>query len=451
MSDPLLWVLHHFVIYYAGQTTQGGKNDGDDANQASGSKDAPKQDTGLPQRAEHLSLKRPLQESDTPDQSSASSSADFQLEVECTGGRGIRKISKSCSQQQSPPGSQPSTLHDPHQSDEMPLPARAGRLEVKSYSKNWETEEYSAFTEEETEYFTSEYLFEDILGKGDSGVVFLATRESNGMKVAYKSIPKSNIYKYASESSPRSICNLRNSLVGSEEQSVAQCMSSRPANLLFPYEFALQMYLSRPGHENPYVPTIFDYITLEDEYTLVMEHLDEKWSTLSKYVGKKGQLDIEEARNIIKEIVKAMISLKNHGVVHGDFHAGNVMYNTETNQVKLIDFDVSAILPGWEGGKSVPLKSSDPPSPASEYKAGYDELQGMQKLGKLLDSIIPAEDTQLDYSSDEQAISRTMPAESDSYKSKLKERAMSLIAALDSSNPKPMSSIEAILTDPFFD
>ncbi|KAH9246630.1 hypothetical protein BASA81_015824 [Batrachochytrium salamandrivorans] len=320
MSDPLLWVLHHFVIYYAGQTTQGGKNDGDDANQASGSKDAPKQDTGLPQRAEHLSLKRPLQESDTPDQSSASSSADFQLEVECTGGRGIRKISKSCSQQQSPPGSQPSTLHDPHQSDEMPLPARAGRLEVKSYSKNWETEEYSAFTEEETEYFTSEYLFEDILGKGDSGVVFLATRESNGMKVAYKSIPKSNIYKYASESSPRSICNLRNSLVGSEEQSVAQCMSSRPANLLFPYEFALQMYLSRPGHENPYVPTIFDYITLEDEYTLVMEHLDEKWSTLSKYVGKKGQLDIEEARNIIKEIVKAMISLKNHGVVHGDFH-----------------------------------------------------------------------------------------------------------------------------------
>ncbi|KAH6578653.1 hypothetical protein BASA61_000118 [Batrachochytrium salamandrivorans] len=126
------------------------------------------------------------------------------------------------------------------------------------------------------------------------------------------------------------------------------------------------------------------------------------------------------------------------------------MYNTETRQVKLIDFDVSAILPGWEGGKSVPLKSLDPPSPVSGYKAGYDELQGMQKLGKLLDSIVPAEDTQLDYSSDEQAISRTMPAESDSYKSKLKEKAMSLIAALDSSNPKPMSSIEAILNDPFF-
>ncbi|KAH6585327.1 hypothetical protein BASA60_000616 [Batrachochytrium salamandrivorans] len=109
------------------------------------------------------------------------------------------------------------------------------------------------------------------------------------------------------------ICNLRNPLVGSDEQSVAQCMSSRPANLLFPYEFALQTYLSRPGRENPYVPTTFDYIALEGEYILVMEHLDEKWIALSSYAKKKGQLDIEEARNIIKEIVNAMISLKQHG------------------------------------------------------------------------------------------------------------------------------------------
>ncbi|KAH6578656.1 hypothetical protein BASA61_000121 [Batrachochytrium salamandrivorans] len=284
----------------------------DGANQASGSNHTLNKTPSLPLRADYLSLKRPLQESDTPDQSGASSSADFQLEVECTGGRWLRKISKSCSQQQSPPELRPSTLHDPPQSDEMSLPATRGKSEVESYRQGQNTDQY--------------------------------------VNLLRMSIP--------------------NPLVGSEEQSVAQCMSSRPANLLFPHEFALQMYLSRPGRENPYVPTTFDYIALEDEYILVMEHLDEKWSTLSKYVEKKGQLDIEEARNIIKEIVKAMISLKQHGVVHGDLNAGNVMYNTETNQVKLIDFGVSAILPGWEGGKSVPLKSSDPPSPASEYKAG---------------------------------------------------------------------------------
>ncbi|KAH6585325.1 hypothetical protein BASA60_000614 [Batrachochytrium salamandrivorans] len=329
MSDPLLWALHHFVIYYAGQTTQGNKDGVNGANQASGSNHNPKQDTDLPLRADYLSLKRPLQESNILDQSGAPSSGDFQLEVECT----------------------------------------------ESYRQGQNTDQYREFIAGENKYFKSEYLFEDILGKGDSAMVYLATKKYNGMKVAYKSILKKPVEKYAFESNPRPRCHIPSPLVGFEEQSVAQCMSSRPANLLFPHEFALQMYLSRPGRENPYVPTTFDYIALEDEYILVMEHLDEKWSTLSKYVEKKGQLDIEEARNIIKEIVNAMISLKQQGVLHGDLNAGNVMYNTETRQVKLIDFGVSGKLPGWEVGKSVPLKSSDPPSTASEYKAGDDELQ----------------------------------------------------------------------------
>ncbi|KAH9275308.1 hypothetical protein BASA83_002076 [Batrachochytrium salamandrivorans] len=202
----------------------------------------------------------------------------------------------------------------------MSLPAYAGESEVESYRQGQNTDQYREFIAGENKYFKSEYLFEDILEK------------------------------YAFESNPRPRCHIPSPLVGSDEQSVAQCMSSRPPNLLIPHEFALQMYLSRPGRENPYVPMTFDYITLEDEYILVMEHLDEKWSTLSKYVEKKGQLDIEEARNIIKEIVNGMISLKNHGVVHEDLN-------------------------GWEGGKSVPLKSSDPPSTASEYKAETDELQ----------------------------------------------------------------------------
>ncbi|KAH9246629.1 hypothetical protein BASA81_015823 [Batrachochytrium salamandrivorans] len=369
MFDPLLWVLHHFITHYAGQTTQGNTDDGDDANQASGSNHNPKQDTSLPLRADYLSLKRPLQESDTPDQSSASSSADFQLEVECKGRRWLRNLFSPCPQQQS------STSHDSPQSNKMPLPAYAGKAEIKSYSRRWKTKRNRKFIAGETKYFESEYSGKKKLGEGSFGMVYLAKKKSNGKKVAYKSIPKSKIRKYAFESNPRPICNLRNPLVGSDEQSVAQCMSSRPANLLFPYEFALQMYLSRPGHENPYVPTTFDYIALEGEYILVMEHLDEKWIALSSYAKKKGQLDIEEARNIIKEIVNAMISLKQQGVVHGDLNAGNVMYNKETNQVKLIDFGISAILPEWKGGKSVPLKSSDPPSPGLRYEAEADELR----------------------------------------------------------------------------
>ncbi|KAH6589077.1 hypothetical protein BASA61_005733 [Batrachochytrium salamandrivorans] len=91
MFDSLLWVLPHFVTHYAGQTTQGDTNDGDGVDQASGSKDAPKQDTSLPQRVYPLRLKRPLQESSTHDQSDALAPADLQPEKECGGGHGYGK------------------------------------------------------------------------------------------------------------------------------------------------------------------------------------------------------------------------------------------------------------------------------------------------------------------------------------------------------------------------
>ncbi|KAH6584660.1 hypothetical protein BASA61_007305 [Batrachochytrium salamandrivorans] len=300
MFDPLLWVLPYFITHYAGQTTQGDTNDGGDANQASDSKKV----TGLPQRVRPLSLKRPLQESNTPDQRSTSASTDRQPRKECIGGYWPRKLSKSCPQQQSQPEPLPSTSYDHPQLNEMPLPAYVRKSEAESYSKIRETDQYIAFTEEEAMYFESEYLSEKIIGEGLHGMVYLATRKSDGKKVACKSIPYTKKYIYTLESVPPPRCHLPSPLVLSKEPSVAQCMSSRPPNLLVPHEFALQMYLSRPGYENPYVPTTFDYFILKNKYILVMEYFDEQWVSLSSYVKERGRLDIEHARDIIKEIVK---------------------------------------------------------------------------------------------------------------------------------------------------
>ncbi|KAH9275306.1 hypothetical protein BASA83_002074 [Batrachochytrium salamandrivorans] len=91
MVDPLLWVLHHFVIYYAGQTTQGNKDDGDDDNQASGSNHNPKQDTDLPLKVHPINLSGFLRKTKAPDQNGASSSADPQPKKECKGGNWLRK------------------------------------------------------------------------------------------------------------------------------------------------------------------------------------------------------------------------------------------------------------------------------------------------------------------------------------------------------------------------
>ncbi|KAH6588125.1 hypothetical protein BASA50_010879 [Batrachochytrium salamandrivorans] len=404
----MLKVLHHFAACYAGQTTQGNTDDaGDGGDPDSGSNPNPKKVTGLLQGADSLRRTRNLQKTKASDQRSAFSSVDSQPKKRRKGGNWLRNIFK------------PSTSYDPPQSDKMPFPVHVRKSEAESYNQNWKPGQYNAFIEEEDRYFRSEYSSKKILKQDSFGTVSLATRNSNGAEVAYKSIPKTKVDEYTLESTPLSICHLRNPLVGSDEQSVAQCMSSRPPNLLVPHEFLLQMYLSRPGHGSPYVPMTLDHIILEDEFIVVMEYLGGKWVTLAKYVEEKGRLGIEEARNIVREIVNGMISLKQCGIVHRDLNAGNVMYNPRTSEVKLIDFGVIEILPGWEKGKPFLLKFSSSLSRVLGYKAGYDELQSMRMLGRLLYRAMTGNDVQLDDFNYREFMREAIPDESDSSRTLL--------------------------------
>ncbi|KAH6586536.1 hypothetical protein BASA50_000490 [Batrachochytrium salamandrivorans] len=352
------------MIVPIGSPTNGDTDDDDSVDQAPKSKPNPKKATSSLQRANSLRLPKALRRLEAPYQRSTSAPADLQLDEECTGAHWMKVLSKPCPRQPSQPGSQTSTLHALSQSGEMP-PTYLSKSEVESYRRGQKTDQYTAFIESEENYFTSTYSPKKKLGQGKYGRVYLATRNSDGLKVAYKSISKRDVEKYALESSPPPICNLRNSPVRSKKPSVAQCMSSRPPNLLLPHEFLLQTYLSQPSHDNPYVPMTFDYIALKDVFILVMEYFDGKWMSLSKYVRERGRLDISDVRNIGRKVVNAMLFLKQYGVVHDDLHG----------KIKLIDFGRSGIAPKWKDGKSVPSKSSDPSSPVAGYRAGPDELR----------------------------------------------------------------------------
>ncbi|KAH6581228.1 hypothetical protein BASA60_002531 [Batrachochytrium salamandrivorans] len=212
MFDSLLWILPHFITHYADQTTQGNTNDGDgvDVDQASGSKDA----ASLIQGTTSTTLPTTLRESNTPNQSGASSSANCQSKKDCKSGHGIRKLSKSCPHQQSHTGSQPSTSYDPSQSDEMPLPVYLGKSEAEPYRLGQKTDQYREFIASEAKYFKSEYSHaRRNWVKETFGTVYLATRKSDGMKVAYKSILKSNVDEYTLESFPPPRCHSPSPLV----------------------------------------------------------------------------------------------------------------------------------------------------------------------------------------------------------------------------------------------
>ncbi|KAH6583586.1 hypothetical protein BASA61_007917 [Batrachochytrium salamandrivorans] len=260
MFDPLLWVLHHFVTHYAGQTTQGDTDDddggddhGDYFDQTFDYNPKSKKADRLLQKSRSMNRHRLLQGSDITDEIDAFSFMDSKSKNRRKGSVGKKSPSKSPPQQQSQPRSQPSTSHDSFQSDEMPLPDYVERLEVESYYQGWNADQYDVFVGEEIKYFGSEYFIKKKLSKGQSGMVHLAIKRSNGLKVTCKFIRKKRVEKYALESIPPPRCNLRNPLGRPKDQSAAQCMSPRPPNLYVAHELLLQMYLSRPGHENPYV------------------------------------------------------------------------------------------------------------------------------------------------------------------------------------------------------
>ncbi|KAH6590773.1 hypothetical protein BASA50_009151 [Batrachochytrium salamandrivorans] len=403
----------------------------------------------LLQRLRSMNKHGPFQESDIPDESDASSFMDSKSRKGRKGSVGKKSPSKPSSQQQSQPGSQPSTSQDPPQSNEMPLPVRVGKKEVESYYQSQNPDQYNAFVKEETKYFESEYFIRKELGERRFGTMYLAIKKSNGMKVTCKSIPKPSVYQYALESIPPPRCNLRNPLGRPEDQPAAQCMSSRPPTLYVAHEAAIQMYLSRPGHENPYVLRVFDYITLENEFMLITDHLDGSWMNLLSYIKEKIRLDIKGTRKIIKEIIHAVINLKQQGVFHNDLHIGNVLYNLKTGRVKLTNFGATKVPPGWEERKL--LQSLDLPLTAPEYEAGLSELRIIQRIGWLLFRLLAGKYLDKDAFNYGELMREIILPDPDPSQSELKEKAVHLVDILVGRDPKQIPSFEAILKHPFFD
>ncbi|KAH6590783.1 hypothetical protein BASA50_009161 [Batrachochytrium salamandrivorans] len=405
MFDPLLWVLHHFVTHYAGQTTQGDTDDddggddhGDYFDQTFDYNPKSKKADRLLQKSRSMNRHRLLQGSDITDEIDAFSFMDSKSKIGA-------KV----------------------------------QLEVESYYQGWNADQYDVFVGEEIKYFGSEYFIKKKLSKGQSGMVHLAIKRSNGLKVTCKFIRKKRVEKYALESIPPPRCNLRNPLGRPKDQSAAQCMSPRPPNLYVAHELLLQMYLSRPGHENPYVLMVLDYITLQDKFMLIVDHLDESWMSLLSYMNEKKRLGIDEVRKIIKEVIHAVISLKQHGVFHKNIHGS----------VKLTNFDATDVVSGWKEREL--LQSLDPSPTVPEYEAGPSELRVICTIGQLLSKLLTGIRVYKDDFNYEKLIRETILPDPDPSQSALKEKAIHLVNILVSRDPKQMPSLEAILNHSFFD
>ncbi|KAL6456606.1 hypothetical protein MHYP_G00351500 [Metynnis hypsauchen] len=207
----------------------------------------------------------------------------------------------------------------------------------------------------EPDTFESHYVVEDKLGEGGFGSVFKGKRVSDGLQVAIKFVSKRKTGRY---------------------------LQSPVESKAVPVEVALMQIMSQP----PICKNIIQLIEWFDEperYILIMEHPD-PCMDLKRFLKSHGNcVEEETARTIMVQAVEAASQCSMRGVLHQDIKGENLLINTDTLEVKLIDFGCGDLIKTTEYDR---CKGTVPYYPAefSAKRKHHAEPATVWSLGVLL-------------------------------------------------------------------
>lgn len=95
--------------------------------------------------------------------------------------------------------------------------------------------------------------------------------------------------------------------------------------------------------DHPNVIKLLDYFEHAQAYVLVLER-PQYHKDLFDYITEKRRLDESEARSIFREVVEAVMYCESKGIFHRDIKDENILLDSLTGQVKLLDFGSGTLL-----------------------------------------------------------------------------------------------------------
>ena len=201
--------------------------------------------------------------------------------------------------------------------------------------------------------FECAYLVGDVLGKGGFGTVYAGTKINDGIKVAIKHVIKSKVTNWTNYEGKK-----------------------------VPLEF---QFLSILKHVEGVIDLI-DFYEENDSFLYILE-LPTNSKDLFDYITDKKVLTEVQARNFFQQIVRIVMDCHHNGVVHRDLKDENLILNSTTGELKLIDFGSAAFLKQEEYTNFCGTKVYAPPEwiKTKKYKA---EPLTVWSLGILLFNMV---------------------------------------------------------------
>ncbi|XP_017305929.1 probable serine/threonine-protein kinase MARK-A [Ictalurus punctatus] len=174
---------------------------------------------------------------------------------------------------------------------------------------------YDQHTDPE-DVFDSRYTMGELLGKGGFGSVYAGVRNEDGKQVAIKYVNKRHINK---------LLNIPGEKDNTNKEVTLLRMVSRP-----------------PCCSN--IVALLEWFDMPAQVVLVLERPIPCMNLKEFTKLQNGCLSEAQTRDIMLQVIQAARHCCDRGVLHRDIKAQNLLINTDTLQVKLIDFGCGDLL-----------------------------------------------------------------------------------------------------------